>query len=131
MKRILKVIGFGILPIITLISFIIIGKDNERKILVKEGSHHTMAGIISSTAWTYRCIYAMVLIIAFSFVICSKLSRAVKIFILMLMLMLNLPLMYFMELAIYLPLGLIIIPVVNLIALSPVFVSQIQDKSRD
>jgi hypothetical protein len=126
-KRILKVISFGILPIITLISFTIIGKINEREILAKEGSHHTMTGIISSTAWAYRGIYAMVLIIVFSFVLYSKLSKTVKVFVFMLMLILNLPVMYFMELAIYLPLGLIIIPVVNLIALIPAFAKQIHN----
>lgn len=119
MKRILKVISFVILPIVTLISFTIIGRISEKAIHAKEGSHSTMSGVISSIAWTYRGIYAMVLIIVFSYVMYSNLSKKVKASVFMLMIIFNLPLMYFMELAIYLPLGLIIIPVVNLIALTP------------
>ena len=132
MKIILKFISFVILPIITLISFTIIGKINEQIIRAKEGSHSTMSGAITSIAWTYRGIYAMALIITFSFVLYSKLlSKTVKISIFMLMLIFNLPLMYFMELAIYLPLGLIIIHVINLIALAPAFVAQVHNKSND
>jgi hypothetical protein len=118
-KRILKVISFVILPIVTLISFIIIGGISEQAIRAKEGSHRTMSGAISSIAWMYRGIYAMALIIVFSYVMYLNLSKKVKASVFMLMLIFNLPLMYFMELAIYLPLGLIIIPVVNLIALTP------------
>lgn len=119
MKRILKVISFVILPIVTLISFTIIGGISEQAIRAKEGSHRTMSGAISSIAWTYRGIYAMALIIVFSYVMYLNLSKKVKASVFMLMLIFNLPLLYFMELAIYLPLGLIIIPVVNLIALTP------------
>ncbi|GLC31726.1 hypothetical protein bsdE14_31360 [Clostridium omnivorum] len=57
-----------------------------------------MSGAISSIAWTYRGIYAMALIIVFSYVMYSNLNKKVKASIFMLMLILNLPLMYFMEL---------------------------------
>lgn len=57
-----------------------------------------MSGAISSIAWTYRGIYAMALIIVFSYVMYSNLNKIVKASIFMLMLILNLPLMYFMEL---------------------------------
>jgi hypothetical protein len=118
-KRLLKVISFVILPIVTLISFIIIGGISEQAIRAKEGTHRSMSGAISYTAWTFRGIYAMALIIVFSYVMYSNLSKKVKASVFTLILLLNMPLMYFMELAIYLPLGLIIIPVVNLIALTP------------
>jgi hypothetical protein len=108
-----------ILPIVTLISFIIIGGISEQAIRAKEGTHRSMSGAISSMAWTFRGIYAMALIIVFSNVMYSNLSKKVKASVFTLMLLFNLPLMYFMELAIYFPLGLIIIPVVNLIALAP------------
>jgi cytochrome bd-type quinol oxidase subunit 1 len=129
-KRILKIFSFVILPLATLISFIIIGKINEQVIGAQEGSHRTMSGAISSIAWSYRGIFAMLLLIIFSFVLYSKLSRSVKIATLILMLIFNLPLMYFMELGIYFPLGLIVIPVVNLIALAPAVVEQAHSKNK-
>lgn len=119
MKKALKIFSFIILPILTMISFVIIGKVNEHFIYVKEGDHHTMSGGISSIAWTYRGIYAMILIIAFSFVLYSNTFKIGKILVFLLILMINLPLMYFMDLAIFFPLGLLIVPIANIIAFIP------------
>ena len=119
MKKLLKVFSFCILPIIIMISCIIIGKINERLIAINEGDHRTMAAGVTSIAWTYRGIYAMVLIIAFSFVLYSKTTKTGKILVLLLVLTINLPLMYYMELAIFFPMGLLIIPIANIFAFIP------------
>lgn len=133
MKRILQFINFIVLPIITLAIFTAIGDKKAQIIAIEEGKHRTMSASITSMAWTYRGIYAMALIIIFSLVLYSKLSKKIKVsvFMLMLMLILNLPLIYFMELAIFLPAGLILIPIVNLIALAPTFVGKANKKSND
>lgn len=121
MKIVSRILGFGILPLCTIILFVSIGKLNEQIIYAKEGDHHTMTGGISAIAWTNRGIYAAILIIVVSFILFSKLSKKVKIFEVVLILMMNLPFIYFAEYLFFFPLLLLAIPVSNLIVFAPIF----------
>jgi hypothetical protein len=125
MKKLVKIFISRILPIITLITFIIIGGIKNQLIAVKEGHHRTMSGAIEVIGWSLRGIYVAILIKVFSSVLYSELNKLVKITVFLLMVVLNFPLIYFMDLAYFFPLAsLIAITLVNFIAYIPILVSR-------
>lgn len=121
MKKLLKAFTFIILPIASLIIFICIGKTNEKQI-VSQQLKPTMSGSIVAAAWNLRGVCAAILIFLYSFVLYSKISKARKLFVLVLLLMINIPLMSLMEIAVYMPLSLLIIPILNIFAFLPALV---------
>lgn len=124
MKKLVKIFISRILPIITLITFIIIGGIKNQLITVQEGHHHTMRGAVEVIGWSLRGIYVAILISVFSSVLYSGLNKLVKISVFLLMVVLNFPLIYFMDLAYFFPLvSLIAISLVNLIVYIPILVS--------
>ncbi|MFW2487771.1 hypothetical protein ACN077_04245 [Clostridium chromiireducens] len=125
MKKLVKIFSSRILPIITLITFIIIGGIKNQLIAAEEGLHRTMSGVIEAIAWSLRGIYVAILIKVFSSVLYSELNKLVKIAVFLLMVVLNFPLIYFMDLAPFFPLALLIaIPLVNFIVYIPILVSR-------
>lgn len=124
MKKIVKIFISRILPILTLITFIIIGGIKNQLIAVQEGHHRTMIGAIEVIAWSLRGIYVAILIKVFSSVLYSGLNKLVKISVFLLMVVLNFPLIYFMDLAYFFPLAfLIAIPLVKFIVYIPILIS--------
>jgi hypothetical protein len=119
MRKVLRFFCFGVLPVMALISFRAIGKISERMIYAKQGKRPNMAGAISSMAWSYRGILMALLIIAVSFVLFSKASRTGKMLTLLLVAEFNLLIMYYMEYAVFFPLVLLVVLVVNIIAFIP------------
>lgn len=125
MKKIVKIFISRILPIITLITFIIIGGIKNQLIAVQEGHHRTMSGAIEVIAWSLRGIYVAILINVFSSVLYSGVNKLVKISVFLLMVVLNFPIIYFMDLAYFFPLAfLIAIPLVKFIVNIPILVSR-------
>lgn len=118
MKKLFKVFTFIILPIASLMTFICIGKTNEKQI-VSQQLKPTMSGPIVASAWNLRGVCVSILIFLYSFVLYSKISKARKLFVLVLLLMINIPLMSLMEIAVYMPLSLLIIPILNIFAFIP------------
>ncbi len=121
MKKLLKTFTFIILPITSLIIFICIGKINEKQIVLQQ-LKPTMSGSIASAAWNLRGICVAILIFLYSFVLYSRISKARKLFVLLLLLMINIPLMNLMEIAVYMPLSLLIVLILNIFAFIPALI---------
>lgn len=114
MNNKLRIFSIYILPIVILVLFVIIGAINEQLIFAREGSHRTMSGGVAFQAWSLRGVYGAILIYTFSkFILYSEISKSRKIIVFSLILILNIPFMYFMEIVIFFPMGLLIIPVIN------------------
>lgn len=90
MKKLVKIFISIILPIITLITFIIIGVKRNQLIAAEEGLHRTMRGGIEIIAWSLRGIYVAILIKVFTSVLYSEHSKLVKVAVFLLMAVLNL-----------------------------------------
>ncbi|GLC32827.1 hypothetical protein [Clostridium omnivorum] len=140
MKKVLKIISkvfsLCVLPLITLYLFISIGNIKSQNIIAREGSHRTMTAGIIKRAWTYRGVYAMLLLIVYLLVLYSKSSKNAKLLTFILMIITSVPLMFLMNimpwlpLSISIPLGILIIAGVFLLDLLPVFdmkINKLQD----
>lgn len=124
MRRLLKTILFWILPIITLVTFIMIGKSQTyQEYMITANMHHGMSSDMYMGIWVSRGVYSMLLVIAVSFVIFSMISKIRKIFLILMLALLNIPLIYFMNILIPNPQFILIIPIVNVILIIPFYIN--------
>lgn len=122
MKKISKTFMFIILPITILILCTYIGHLKKSNILLQQGLSPTMSSSIEFLTWVYRGIYLAILTILISYISYKKLTLEIKLFVLFLLVILNIPLLYLIKFAIYLPFTLLIIPLLNLIILIPIII---------
>ncbi|WP_160669637.1 hypothetical protein [Clostridium sp. C8-1-8] len=130
-KRDLKPLKFCFLPLITVAVFVLIGLFKQRSISAVEGQHPTMTGAIALLVWSIRGVYVAVLMAIYFSMLDVKLGKATNLMILFLLVALNIPLMRYMELLVYLPLAVVILPIVNLFAFLPAVVKRKVDDKID
>lgn len=130
-ERYLKPLKFCILPLITIVVFALIGVFKQRSIAAVEGQHPTMTGAITLLGWSMRGVYVAVLMAIYFSMLDLKLGKATNLMVLFLLIALNLPLMRYMELLVYLPLAVVILPIVNFVAFLPAIVKKKVDDKID
>lgn len=124
MKRLFKTISFVILPMITLIFFLIIGKNKtyHEYMEITGPMHHAMSTYMYMNIWIGRGIYSMLLVIAILFVLFSMVTNIRKVLTLLILILLNVPIIYAMYILIPNPQFILISPIVNLIAFAPFYI---------
>lgn len=121
MKSFLKIICFVLLPILSFISFAIIGEIQFRNeyVNITQPTHHAMSSGLFLSLWFGRGIYSMLLMILFSWILYSKLSKKNKIITLLLLIVFNVPLMFLMFILIPNLIWIVIFLVLNMLLFVP------------
>lgn len=124
MRRLIKTISFFVLPMITLIFFLIIGKSKtyHEYMGIPGPMHHAMSTYMYVDIWIGRGIYSMLLVIAILLVLFSKATNIRKAFTFLMLTLLNIPIIYAMYILIPNPQFILIIPIVNLLAFAPFYI---------
>lgn len=124
MRKLSKIFLLSILPIITLVLFIIIGRIQtyHEYFDITTATHHVFSSDTYMNIWIGRGIYSMLLVLAISFVLFSKRTNIKKIITFFLLILLNAPVISFIYLLITFPLFILIIPILNLLAFTPFYI---------
>jgi hypothetical protein len=124
MRRLFKTISLVTLPIITLIFFLIIGRNQtyHEYMEITRMTHHAMSTYMYMNIWIGRGIYSMLLVIAILFVLFSKATNIRKVLTFLMLILLNVAMIYAMFILIPNPQFMLIIPIVNLLAFAPFYI---------